>query len=190
MPRRCCVRRDWVRRVAIFLRGINLGARRLKKDELMRPFVESGFEGVDTFIASGNVVLDDPGMVAAVLEARVERAVVEAFGFEADAFARSLEELAALVDREVVAEAAAEGFTPHAILLKARPDGDAERALGQLEGEDDRFPVLGREVLWLRRGRLTDSAIQTRHLEKALGNVPNTMRNVNTLRRMVAKYGG
>jgi uncharacterized protein (DUF1697 family) len=176
-------------RIAIFLRGINLGRRRLTKEELKRPFADAGFTGVDTFIASGNVVIDDPGLEAGELEARVEAEVHRAFGFEADAFARHVEELGELVSKDEVSAAEEEGFTPHAIFLKEVPSREAREALQGLQTEDDRFPVLGREVLWLRRGRLTDSAVEPRHLEKALGGVPNTMRKVTTLRRMAAKFG-
>jgi len=176
-------------RTAIFLRGINLGRRRVAKDELMRPFVEAGFEGVQTFIASGNVVIDDPGLEPDALEARVEAAVHDAFGFQADAFARSLDALAHLVESEILATAEADGLTPHAIFVKSVPGKQVTAALAELETEDDRFPVLGREVLWLRRGRLSDSVVEPRHLERALGRAPNTMRKVTTLRRMIAKFG-
>lgn len=161
----------------------------MKKEELRRPFVEAGLGGVDTFIASGNVVVDGPGLDPDEIEARVEAAIQTAFGFHSDAFARTLPALRALAEGEAARAAEEEGFTPHAIFLRGAPDGAATEALAGLETEDDRFPVLGREVLWLRRGRLTDSAIAPRHLEKALGGVPNTMRKVNTLRRMVAKFG-
>ena len=176
-------------RTAIFLRGINLGRRRVVKDELVRPFVEAGFEGVETFIASGNIVIDDPGLDPDALEARVEAAVHDAFGFQADAFARSLDALAKLAGTEILATAESDGFTPHAIFLKSVPGTQVTAALAELETEDDRFPVLGREVLWLRRGRLTDSAVESRHLERALARAPNTMRKVTTLRRMIAKFG-
>jgi uncharacterized protein (DUF1697 family) len=180
---------DGAKRIALFLRGINLGRRRLKKDELMRPFEDEGFAGVQTFIASGNVVIDDPGMAADELEERVEAAVRRAFGFEADTFARSLDALRELVVDDAVSVAVDEGLTPHVILLKGAPKDDAIEALRQLETGDDRFPVLGREVLWLRRGRLSDSTVESRHLERALGGAPNTMRKVTTLERMVAKFG-
>jgi uncharacterized protein (DUF1697 family) len=180
---------DGAKRIALFLRGINLGRRRLKKDELMRPFEDEGFAGVQTFIASGNVVIDDPGMAADELEERVEAAVRRAFGFEADTFARSLDALRELVVDDAVSVAVDEGLTPHVILLKGAPKDDAIEALRQLETGDDRFPVLGREVLWLRRGRLSDSTVEPRHLERALGGAPNTMRKVTTLERMVAKFG-
>jgi uncharacterized protein (DUF1697 family) len=177
-------------RIAIFLRGINLGRRRLAKDELLRPFLEAGFRGAETFIASGNVVVDDPGMARDALEARVEEAVARAFGFRADAFARPLPALARLTEEPVLLAGEGEGFTPHVIFLKEAPTAEAAGALGGLATPDDRFPALGREVLWLRRGNLSDSVVEPRHLERALGGAPSTMRKVTTLRRMVEKFGG
>lgn len=176
-------------RIAIFLRGINLGRRRLSGDDLKRPFLAAGFTGVGTFIASGNVVIDDPGLSPKEIETRVEAEVHTAFGFEADAFVRTVRELAELAAKPQVTAGEEEGFTPHAIFLKEAPTAEALNALEALESEEDRFPVLGREVVWLRRGRLTDSPVEPRHLEKALGNVPNTMRKLTTIRRMAAKFG-
>ncbi|MEX2531766.1 MAG: DUF1697 domain-containing protein [Gemmatimonadota bacterium] len=187
---------------AIFLRGINLGRRRLTNEELKEPFVDAGFGEVQTFIASGNLVVGDatkrPGegeeasseSALAALEARVEKVVQKSFGFQADAFARPLMQLAELVDAKLIGEGEAAGFTPHVIFLKAAPDAAAVQALGTLETEGDRFPVLDEQVIWLRRGGLSDSTVEQRHLEKALGGVPNTMRKVTTLRRMVAKFAG
>jgi uncharacterized protein (DUF1697 family) len=179
-----------LRRTAVFLRGINLGRRRLTNEELVRPFTDARLEGAEAFIASGNVVIDEPGLDPAEVEARVEAAFVDAFGFEADAFVRPLADLPALTEREEVRAAEEDGFTPHVIFLKAPLAAEASRALQWLETPDDRFSVLGRELLWLRRGRLTDSEVETRHLERALGGVPNTMRKVTTLRRMAARFGG
>ncbi len=43
-------------RYIAFLRGINLGKRRLPMSQLRSSFEELGFSDVKTFIASGNVV--------------------------------------------------------------------------------------------------------------------------------------
>lgn len=180
-------------RLAVFLRGINLGRRRVKNDELAAAFLKAEFTGVETYQASGNVVIDGSGEAApgdlAALEARTEEAVHRELGFEADAFVRTLDALAALVEHDKLVRGEAEGLTPHVIFLKAAPEPAAVDALQELWGPDDQFPILGCEVVWLRRGRLTDSEIQTRHLEKALGGVPSTMRKVTTLRRMVRRFG-
>jgi uncharacterized protein (DUF1697 family) len=178
-----------MRRYAAFLRGINLGGRRLKMDELRSHFEALDVENVSTFIASGNVVFDHAASDCARLELEAERHLHDALGFSTDVFVRALEALRDLSEREAFAHARAEGFNPHVIFLREHPTGEAAEALRALEGDDDRFRVFGREVVWFRRGRLTDAPISTRQIEGALGGAENTMRNLNTVERMVAKFG-
>lgn len=203
---------DPPRRVA-FLRGINLGSRRIKMDVLRRHFEDLGVENVATFLASGNVVFDpDPSdhatsgagspetlevhesadalAAADALEKRIEVHLADALGFEVDAHVRPLAALESLTTLGTVVAARDEGFNPHVIFLRSEPGAEVEEALRALETPDDRFEVVGRQAIWMRRGGLTDSSIETRHLEKALGGMDNTMRNLNTLRRIVAKFGG
>ena len=48
-------------RYVAFLRGMNLGSRRIKNDELRAEFEQLGFEDVATFRASGNVIFGRGG---------------------------------------------------------------------------------------------------------------------------------
>jgi uncharacterized protein (DUF1697 family) len=178
-----------MRRHAAFLRGINLGRRRLKMDELRGHFEALDVENVSTFIASGNIVFDYARSDTAQLELEAERHLQNALGFSTEVFVRSLEELHDLAERRAFADARDEGFNLHVIFLREPPADPAADALRALEGDDDRFRVLGREVVWFRRGRLTDAPISTRQIEGALGGAENTMRNLNTVERMVAKFG-
>lgn len=175
-------------RYVAFLRGINLGNRRVKMDDLRDHFGELDVENVATFIASGNVVFDHPGTDTATLEARIEEHLADALGFETDTFVRTLERLVEVAGLEAVEEAEAEGFTPYVTFLKREPTRQVEEALAALETPDDRFVITGREVLWFRRGRLTDSEIKTRDLEKAFGGAGGTRRKLNTVRRIVGKF--
>jgi len=68
-------------RYVAFLRGINLGKRRVKMHTLRKCFQDLGLEGADTFIASGNVVFDHRGHADRSLEA-IERHLESALGFE------------------------------------------------------------------------------------------------------------
>lgn len=174
---------------AAFLRGINLGNRRPKMAELRDHFEAMGFDDVATFLASGNVLFHHDGSDRAALEAEIESNLEAALGYDVATFVRPLPELATLVERDVVTGATEEGFTPHVVFLRQPPEADARESLRGLETPDDRFPVLGHEVLWLRRGRMTDSTIKNRDIERALGGADNTMRNVNTIRRIVEKFG-
>ena len=173
-----------VSRHVAFLRGINLGERRVTNEELRRHVRDAGFDDVDAYLASGNVVFEpgdhpDPGPV---IEERLERAL----GYGVDTHVRSLQELAALLSRDEVA--ADEAFRVHVIFLRTEPDGAAIAGLKALEGPDDRLRPLGRQVVWLRRGRLHDAAFGTRDLEEVLGP-EQTMRTLNTVRRIVDRFG-
>ena len=50
-----------MQRYVAFLRGMNLGGRRIKNDDLRRRFEGMGLEEVATFRASGNVIFSTRG---------------------------------------------------------------------------------------------------------------------------------
>ncbi len=177
-------------RHAAFLSGINLGKRRLKMDELRRHFEDFGLDGVATFIASGNIVFDHADADARALEPLLERHLEDALGFSTHVFVRAFRDLARVSGLRSITDAADRGFNAHAIFLRETPTEGARDALAALEGDDDRFLVDGTEAIWLRRGGLSDAPITLSELNGALGDGPNTMRNLNTLRRMLAKFAG
>ncbi|HEX5989458.1 MAG TPA: DUF1697 domain-containing protein [Solirubrobacterales bacterium] len=89
-------------RYVAFLRGMNLGNRRIKNDELRRHFEAVGFEGVATFRASGNVIFATPKREAETkLASRVESELDERLGYDVPVFLRSAEELAAVAAYEL-----------------------------------------------------------------------------------------
>lgn len=176
-------------RLATFLRGINLGKRRVKMKKLRGHFEEMGLENVASFIASGNVVFDDPDTDPRKLEQEIEGHLEQALGFTTEAFVRTLADLEALVGHEVVTIREEAGFTPYIIFLRDRAGEELEEELASLETPDDRFHALGREVVWLRRGGISDTSISARDFERALDGMERTRRKLNTVRRMVKKFG-
>ena len=79
-----------------FLRGINLGNRRLKMDELRAGFEELKFANVATFIASGNVIFLAKERDAAKLEKTIEAHLAKKLGYPVDTFVRTRAEVAAV----------------------------------------------------------------------------------------------
>lgn len=171
-----------------FLRGINLGNRRVKMADLRGHFEALGLDGVATYIASGNVIFDHDGTDVDTLEGRIEAHLERALGFFTDTIVRPLELVDALTRLDLVDEAEADGFTVYVTFAKEELGTKVEEAFAELETSDDRFHVREREVLWLRRGGVSDSTIKTRHLESAFGGIANTRRKVTTLRKMVEKF--
>ena len=80
------------------LRAVNVGGgEKLPMKELKRMCEEAGFESVETYIASGNVVFtatDTPDKAKSIIETRIE----DFCGMHIDVFIRSAREMIDLVD--------------------------------------------------------------------------------------------
>lgn len=177
-------------RYAAFLRGMNLGGRRIKNDELRRHFEEMGFEEVATFRASGNVVFSNPGREAeAKLAPRVEAELDARLGYDVPVFLRSIAEVAAI--------AAHEPFDPKAVaeskgklqvsLLGKKPSAATGKKVLALAGDEDLLAIEGRELYWLPSGGLLESGLDLKAIEALLG--ADTRRTMGTIEQIAAKYG-
>lgn len=173
-----------------FLRGINVGGHRVKMDRLRELFEELGFSDVETFIASGNVIFTANSSDPADLEREIERHLERQLGYDVATFIRSPRELAAIATFEPFAPWGEEGSDDslYVIFLPAPPDAELRERFDDLGTPMDDFQFSGREIYWLIRGKLSDSPLFGAGLAKATGKVPNTMRNMTTLRRLVAMY--
>ena len=172
-----------------FLRAINVGGHTVKMEHLRRLFEALGFSGVETFIASGNVIFDSPARNARALEKKIESSLREALGYEVATFIRTTGELAAVARLKPfpAAELEREGNVLYVAFLADRPGEEATRKLLSHVNEVDDFHVAGREVYWLRRTKVGESKFSGALLERALG-AQATVRNSTTVRKLAATY--
>jgi uncharacterized protein (DUF1697 family) len=178
-----------VARYAAFLRGINLGKRRVTGDELCAPFTELGFGDVASFLASGNVAFTtDEARDEDELTESIATALEERLGYPVLTFLRSDRELADIVSRTPFAPDAHERSTGklQVMLLPAIPDRGAAEAVVDLGSEVDLLEVEGREVFWLPSGGMSQSGLDVDAIGRLVG--PVTIRTANTLVRMHAKF--
>jgi uncharacterized protein (DUF1697 family) len=178
-----------ITRYIAFLRAINVGGRTVKMDRLRELFEGLGFSNVETFIASGNVIFESPEQNTAALERRIEGHLQESLGYRVDTFVRSAQELADIAAYQPFPAPAlnADSTTLYISFLSDPPPPPAHEKALALQTPTDEFHIHERELYWLRHGRISDSAISGTLLEKTVG-MPATMRNVNTIKRIVAKY--
>jgi len=175
-------------RYAAFLRGINLGGRRVKNEELREAFERLGFEGVSCFRASGNVVFAAVAEGEGALRDRIEAGLGEELGYEVAVFPRGAEELRAVAARRPFdpAHLAASRGKPQVAFLPAPPPPAArERALA-LASDEDRLAIEGRELHWLPSGGISESELELSTLESLLG--PWTMRTAGTVEQIAARH--
>jgi uncharacterized protein (DUF1697 family) len=172
-----------------FLRAINVGGHTVTMDKLRRLFEKVGLTDVETFIASGNVIFSTRSKDTGVLERRLEKALKDALGYEVATFLRSASELSRIASLEPFPQVALAKAAAFNIAFVAQSPGPAARKrLLAAKSLSDDFHVEGREVYWLCKQRQSESNFSNAVLEKVLG-CASTMRSVNTVRRMAARYG-
>ena len=142
-------------RYVAFLRGMNLGNRRIANDDLRSHFEALECEEVATFRASGNVIFATDGESTAKLTARLEDGLAEALGYAVPVFLRSAKELQAIAAYEPFGSkdrAASKGKLQVAMLASKPGAAAAKKALA-LSSEADRLAIEKRELYWLPTGR-------------------------------------
>lgn len=175
-------------RYVAFLRGMNLGNRRIKNEELRRHFEAMGLEEVGTFRASGNVIFTTPKREAeAKLATRVEAELDERLGYDVPVFLRSAAELAAIAAHEPFdskAVAKSKGKL-QVSFLKKKPSAAARNKALALATDEDLLALQGRELYWLPSGGISESELDLKAIDAALG--AGTLRTMGTVEQIAAK---
>jgi uncharacterized protein (DUF1697 family) len=170
-----------------FLRGMNLGGRRLTNHDLVEAVRGCGCEGVEAYQASGNVVFHD-ARPAEELEAALRDGLGEALGYPVPVFLRDADEVRAI--------AAATPFTapqladsrskPQVVLLRRDLSGQVLDEVVALVPEGDVLVPEGRELHWLPATGVGDSTLDFRRLDQLTGGT--TVRTLGTVQRIAARY--
>jgi uncharacterized protein (DUF1697 family) len=150
-------------------------------------FAEMGFDEVATFIASGNIIFNSTATDRSRLEASIERALGESLGYSVTTFLRTTDELAAVAARDPFGKPVPPGGRLFVGFLRQAQPPAARRKVAALGTATDAFRVHGRELYWLCASPSMQSIASGATLEKTLGG-PATLRNINTVRRLVARY--
>ncbi|HET9163935.1 MAG TPA: DUF1697 domain-containing protein [Solirubrobacterales bacterium] len=177
-------------RYIAFLRGMNLGGRRITNEDLRSHFEALGCAEVATFRASGNVIFASEGESEAKLGKRLEAWLGERLGYAVPVFLRSAAELRAIAAHEPFAAkhvAASKGKLQIALLGKKPTTAAGKEALA-LSTDEDRLAIEGRELYWLPDGGLSESELDLEALAVILG--PTTIRTKGTIDQIAAKYLG
>jgi uncharacterized protein (DUF1697 family) len=177
-------------RYVAFLRGMNLGERRVKNDELRRHFEEMGLEEVATFRASGNVIFSAAGRESeGRLTQRVEAGLDERLGYEVPVFLRGIEEVATIAMRQPfdIERVERSKGKLQVSLLKKKPSAAAKKKVLGLANDEDLLAIEGRELYWLPSGGLLESSLDLKAIQALIG--ADTRRTMGTIEQIVAKRG-
>jgi uncharacterized protein (DUF1697 family) len=176
-------------RFAAFLRGMNLGRRRISNADLRAHVEALGFTDVATFRASGNAILTAPADDKLEDAARrLEVGLTEALAYDVPVFARSAAQVRAIAALQPFSadELATSKGKPQVMLLAQAPKAAAHRAALALAPDGDRFVLEGADLHWLPAAGLSDTELDLNALAKVLG--PATVRTKGTIELIAAKH--
>lgn len=168
-------------RYVSLLRGINLGpATQVSMPALKQVYLDLGFDDVETYIRSGNVVFTDDDPPDDVRR-RIESGVAEHLGMSIDVVVRTHDEIADVVERNPFPRADPRHL--HVVFLSAPvPDQLTARLAEQDFGTDEYAPD-GREVYLHLPNGFGRSKLATR-MSALRAPVVGSVRNWRTVNKL------
>jgi uncharacterized protein (DUF1697 family) len=135
-----------VARQIVLLRGVNLGSRnRVAMPDLREELTEAGFDDVETYVQSGNVVLSSDASATTVAR-KVARVIKDRFGLDVDVLVRTRAELAKVVKRDPLGKVAKDPKRYQVTFLATKPKAQVVKKLAAAAVEPEQLVHNGREL--------------------------------------------
>jgi len=181
------VERDSMPTYVILLRAVNVGGTgKVSMAEFRKMLADLGFTRIETYIQSGNAVVDAKGSAANVAKA-VTTAFEKMMGVSPGVVVRTHEQLERVIRENPFAKEATDGTKVHVAFLAGPAASTARAALDRIVEQypkrRDRYHLAGDHIYF----HLPDGAAETKFtgksLDKALGAV-GTGRNWNSVLKL------
>jgi uncharacterized protein (DUF1697 family) len=169
------------------LRGINIGHKRIKMDALRNSFTAIGFDAVQTYIQSGNVVFKAGKGSPATLSQKIEKRLLLDFGFAVPVTSRSQDELRDAISRNPFLEdKKIDESKLHVTFLSQAPETSALKKVEALTTAPDRLCCVGEHIYLYFPNGFSQSSLFRSPWERLLSVVTTTRnwRTVNALYQM------
>jgi len=169
------------------LRGINVSGQKLIKMERLRASLEAlGFDEVQTYIQSGNIVFKTAKQSADKLAKKIADIILTDFGFAVPVLIRIADEMAAVVQgNPFLKKAASDESKLHVTFLSDTAPSAAEKTLAVLTTKSERFQVCGREIYLCFPDGYGNTKLSNSAIEKIL-SLQATTRNWKTVNTLLA----
>jgi uncharacterized protein (DUF1697 family) len=148
---------------------------------------EAGYEDVQTYVQSGNVVLSS-GEKPAVLERSLEQLISETFALQIPVVVRTRAQLAKVVDKNPLGDVAADPKRYQVAFLRSKLSREAAGALREAAIEPERVVVDGLEIYSWHDAGVARSKLWAAIASKKLG-VDATARNWTTVTTLLEMTG-
>jgi uncharacterized protein (DUF1697 family) len=155
---------------------------------LRSALADAGYEDVETYVQSGNVVLATSEKPAA-LERSLERLIDEEFSLQIPVVVRTRAQLAKVVNKNPLGDVAADPKRYQVAFLRSKLTREAVDALQAATIEPERVVIDGLEIYSWHDAGVARSKLWAAIASKKLG-VDATARNWTTVQRLLDMAGG
>lgn len=168
----------------VFLRGINVsGQKKIKMAELREALSNAGFQGVQSYIQSGNLIVKDEGSIKEV-EEKISSLIMDQYGFDVVCVARTRQDLKSILDNSPYLGTEREEKRMCFTMLKRIPEETRLKKLREVQFPPEEWTGDGTIIYGYSPNGLGKAKLTNNYFEKVL-QVEATTRNLNTMRKMI-----
>jgi uncharacterized protein (DUF1697 family) len=168
------------------LRGINVSGYRMIRMDALRQLIEDlGFNNIQTYIQSGNVVFQTNKAKSQDLEKKIADKITESFGFNVPVIVKEYLEIKQIVtDNPFLKDKTKDVSHLHITFLSARPEQEKSDKLNEGAFQPDEFRLTDKVIyLYCPKG-YSNSKLTNSFLESKL-KVTATTRNWKTVNALI-----
>lgn len=167
-----------------FLRGINVGGqKKIIMADLKRVLEQNGFQNVQTYIQSGNLVFKSDEIDLGKLQDAIGKTILSAFGFNVPVLVLTLEDLEKILKENPFTDEP-DKKSLYYVLLKTKPDSDLVDEFNQVKFENEDFVITDYCVYLCCKAGYGKAKLSNNLIERKL-KVEATARNLRTMQKMV-----
>ena len=167
------------------LRGINVsGQKKIKMPDLKLLFEEMGFQDVETYIQSGNVIFSSKEKSPEKLEQKISSAIKRKFGFDVQVMVLTPEEIEYVLNNNpFVKKQKTNPYSVYVTFLSEEPSSVNIKKMKEVNYNPEEYFIDGRYIYLFVPNGYGKAKLNNNFFENKL-NVSATTRNLNTVNKM------
>ena len=167
----------------VLIKGINVGGhKKVPMAELRELLIKSGFENVQTYIQSGNVILEALEKRNSI-ENKIQKAILTHFGFEVSVLVKTRQDLKRIFDACPFSEEKKK--LSYFMLLHDTPDGDLIKSASEKTYVDEEYKIINNCIYFFCEKGFGQAKFNANFFERKLKTFA-TARNYNTMEKLIA----
>lgn len=167
----------------VLLKGINVGGhKKVPMIELRELLTKFGFKNVQTYIQSGNVILESLEKLTHKIEDIIKKAILEYFGFEVSVLVKTREDLESIFNNSPFSDE--EKKASYFMMLHDIPDEDSVKIASEKVYEGEEYQIINDCIYYYSAKGFGKSKFNVNFFERKLKTFA-TARNYNTMVKLI-----